>query len=115
MFDEITLEKQIKCKCGAILESFQTKSLEQAIQNYRIKDGILEIEIYKLVDPSKRNKYGFPKFIREHIMWYAVKQFSGILECHTICEKCKKFTSRKFNFAHGKLVGKNSKRRRSSK
>ena len=87
MFDDLYFEKSPMVENPEVLE-FQTKSLDNALENYRItEDNILQVSEYKLRDAKPEEQTDikgakFPLWIKEHQRW-GNTDITGTLEVHT--------------------------------
>lgn len=111
MYDEITFNEGIECSCGKKIIYFQTKDLDNVLDNYRIlKDGFIELEVYDLVEVSekKRNEFGFPFARRKHLFWHKL-ELTDTIYGSSNC-KCGKEYNILLTYVKGKLVNKEIKK-----
>lgn len=96
MFDYVEVIPPIKCECGKELEDFQTKGGPCIMTTFRIKDGQLEEEDWKLEtnpeyevakkDGTLKDKWIAP-LMKKSFGWKQLKD-TDTLYFYTSCHEC---------------------------
>jgi hypothetical protein len=108
LFDAIYSEEGIKCNCGEEIHDFQTKDLDNLLEQFIVhKDGTIHAEDYKLtiLPEAERNQFGFP-FFKKEIQGFYKMDLTTNLHCHTICGHGKCWIDMTLSFVDGTLVNK---------
>ena len=97
IFDEISLYQNVRCSCGGSVNEFQTKSLENTLDNYRItKDKQLQIEKcnYRAPKPEEEREVipglKLPIMVKESTGWENYNDTNTIF-AYTTCPDCGKW------------------------
>jgi len=108
MFDEIHSEEGIKCNCGEEIHDFQTKDLDNLLEQFILnKNGTIDAEDYTLksLPKEERNEFGFPFFKKELKGFYKMN-LTDTIHCYTNCGHGKCWIDMTLTFVDGTLVNK---------
>lgn len=108
MFDEVYLEEGIDCGCKKNVHHFQTKDLDNMLDQYTVnKDGILEVEDYVMKEPKEKrvNQFGFPVF-EKVVHGFSVLRITKNIEAYTSCKYGKHWINVHLGYIQGELVSK---------
>jgi hypothetical protein len=93
MFDTIRLDKVVRCSCGYRPKDFQTKSLSQTLDYFKIvKNCLYKQECqYRMADRSEQRQCGkiwLPLSVAYNCKWVK-STYDGTIEMYDYCSKCK--------------------------
>jgi len=101
LFDEIIFEEAIlHPESGEVLEGFQTKSLDNVLQEYKVKKDRLLIAKYEFTKISEE------KIPTKKVIDWEDTNYNGVIECHTITNNGNEWVSMTLKFTNGKLIEK---------
>lgn len=94
VFDTLRLDKIIRCSCGYRPKEFQTKSLDNALDYFKIVKNVLYKQEckYRMAERSEQHQVGkiwLPLSVAYDCKWVR-SNYSGVIDMYDWCQKCKK-------------------------